>query len=682
MRNKYLKGLFAVVLAVSLLFSLSVCFVSFAAERKGYIYNVGNTTLRVRTGPGTNYAQLTHNGENVSLRDGDTVVILETVPCANNDSANPYWSKINFTFSGATLTGYVSSIYVMEIDDSDVVIPDTVPAEYESYIKSLLAAHPNWKFVIYNTGINWSDLFAEDAEGYLGRSLIPNSYPWSYRSTQTGAFDFRNDKWIPQDSGTWYQANSQTIAYYMDPRNFLNEKNVFMFEGLSYDSSTQTLDGVKKMLKKYPAMDGVKIKDKDSKDILYADAFIDAAKYSDVSPYHLASRAILETAGGTSGSVTGNYPGYEGYYNFYNIGAYQGSNPIANGLNFAKNGGSLSQEKKTEYMIPWNSQFKSIVGGAKWIGASYINIGQNTLYFQKFNTSNKVYYHQYMGNLAAPASESSTIRGTYSDLGILDQSFTFIVPYYKNMPASACQLPASNNYSPNNWLKTLTVDGYSIGFDASKTIYSLTVPAGVSSLNVSAAAVNSKAKISGTGTISLKDGSNTISVVVTAENGSKRTYTINVTKSSQKIPLKGISLSATSLSMYKGDSQTLNVTYNPSNTTDSKTVTWTTSDKSVATVSNGKVTAVGKGTATITAQVGSFTATCKVTVTTDIRLGDVDADGEVTLADALRIYKHITGEMTLSGTAQSAADTDKDNKVTVADALRIYKFKSGEIKSL
>ena len=80
------------------------------------------------------------------------------------------------------------------------------------------------------------------------------------------------------------------------------------------------------------------------------------------------------------------------------------------------------------------------------------------------------------------------------------------------------------------------------------------------------------------------------------------------------IPLTSISLDATALAMTEGDSDTLTVTYDPANTTVDKTVTWSTDNKSVATVVGGVVTAVAAGEADITAKVGTLTATCTVTV--------------------------------------------------------------------
>ena len=121
-----------------------------------------------------------------------------------------------------------------------------------------------------------------------------------------------------------------------------------------------------------------------------------------------------------------------------------------------------------------------------------------------------------------------------------------------------------------------------------------------SSSNTSVAAVSDgkvTAKKPGTATITAKVGSRKESCKVTV-----------------KAPLKSISLNKTSASVTAGNSVKLSVTYNPGNTTDSKTVKWTSSNTSIATVSGGTVTAKKAGTVTITAKVGSKTATCKVTV--------------------------------------------------------------------
>jgi len=84
---------------------------------------------------------------------------------------------------------------------------------------------------------------------------------------------------------------------------------------------------------------------------------------------------------------------------------------------------------------------------------------------------------------------------------------------------------------------------------------------------------------------------------------------------STSVALSKISLNKSSASLKKGGTTQLSVSYSPTNTTASKSVTWTTSNSSVATVSNGKVTAKAPGSATITAKCGTKTATCRVTVT-------------------------------------------------------------------
>ena len=79
------------------------------------------------------------------------------------------------------------------------------------------------------------------------------------------------------------------------------------------------------------------------------------------------------------------------------------------------------------------------------------------------------------------------------------------------------------------------------------------------------------------------------------------------------IPVIRITLNKTSISLKAGETITLTATVKPDDATD-KTVTWTSSDASVATVENGVVTAKKVGTATITAKAGDKSATCAVTV--------------------------------------------------------------------
>lgn len=674
MKNRLIKCFVSVMLVISILFSSSYIFLVSAESKSGYITH---DTVKVRTTPTSvpNDNIIKVNGNNLLLNANHSVTILETVDSQGDDNY-PKWCHIKFTYSGKQYDGYVAADFVTEKTQAEPggVMPAGVPEIYKDYIKEIANAHPNWKFVFYNTGLEWSSLFSKDAQGYIGRSLIEKGFPISYRSTEPGAYDWKTDKFIPLDAGRWYQASSQTIAYYMDPRNFFNEKNIFMFESLKYDEKNHTISGVSAILSG-SFMANKTIKNTDGQDVSYAQAYMDAAAKSGVSPYHLAARTIQEVGTtGTSGSVNGN----SGYYNYYNIGANSGSDPVSSGLKYA----ATTDEK---YMLPWNTPYKAIVGGSIWIGTGYIDKGQDTLYYQKFNVVNQVWTHQYMTNIMAPTQETEDIYKSYKQLDILDVPYVFVIPYYRNMPEKACELPKSSNGSPNNWLSSLTVEGYDFTFDGNKTSgYSIQVPESVSSVNISAKSISSKATIDGVGKVNLNPGSNNIKVVVTAENGNKKTYYIDIIRNaSNLIPLTGISLDKNELTMFNNETKQLTVKYNPSNTTDNKSVKWTSSDISVAKVDeNGNVVACGKGTATITATVGKFTATCKVTVSNNVIVGDIDADGSVTISDALMIFKYKSGEIKLSDTALKAADTDKNNKVELADALRIFKYKSGEIEKL
>ena len=172
--------------------------------------------------------------------------------------------------------------------------------------------------------------------------------------------------------------------------------------------------------------------------ITYTNAFIKAAEISNVSPIHLASRVkqeVVTSATSTSGAVTGTNSSYPGIYNFYNIGAYGGSNPMVNGLKWASEGDT--------FLRPWTDRYRSLVGGAQYIGSGYINNGQNTIYLEKFDvTPYQTYYHQYMANVEAGVTESLKIRNAYAEYGLLEKTpLVFSIPVYKGMPAEPCAAP-------------------------------------------------------------------------------------------------------------------------------------------------------------------------------------------------------------------------------------------------
>ena len=103
--------------------------------------------------------------------------------------------------------------------------------------------------------------------------------------------------------------------------------------------------------------------------------------------------------------------------------------------------------------------------------------------------------------------------------------------------------------SSNNYLSDLSISGHEINFNKNTTTYNLETTS--SSVNISATKEDSYSSVSGTGTKNLSYGANTINVVVTSETGSKRTYTINITRKdtrSDDNKLSSLSVSNTNIS--------------------------------------------------------------------------------------------------------------------------------------
>ena len=314
------------------------------------------------------------------------------------------------------------------------------------------------------------------------------------------------------------------MKYYLDPRTYLYEDYIFVFESLSYQAGMQNESGVEAIL----AGSFMSHACPEGSPYTYAQIIMSAAEQSGVSPYHIASRIRLEM-GAEGGICTfGNSTSYPGIYNFYNIGAFESADGSAalNGLAWAASEGS--------YGRPWNSVSKSIVGGAQFLGASYISLGQDTLYTQKFNVTNtgNLFWHQYMSAVQAPAVECLTNYEAYRDNNLLGSTMVFKIPVYSDMPSQAVSKPADSG-NPNNYLAELNVSGYTLtpSFAVNnKTKYSLIVPESLESITVSARPVNGNASVKGTGTKQLKKGTNVINITVTAQSGSTRNYKLSVVR--------------------------------------------------------------------------------------------------------------------------------------------------------
>ena len=368
------------------------------------------------------------SAEEIEILNYDEVII------STIDSCKTGYYKVNAKdVKGETQTGYVCADNVKaNIDVSKYKNEFTASGFPESYFEKLTVlkdAHPNWVFTAYKTNLDWNEVVKNESVVGISYIQITNiDSQKQYISLNEGSYDPINKTYIIREGSNWYAANSDTVSYYLDPRNFLVEKEIFMFENLSYNSKYQTLEVVQNVLKNTDLYQ-------------YANVYFAAATYNgnSISPISLAASSRQEIVLGTgklSGSADGTGKVNDiSYYNVYNLGAYSSCvNPVKCAIDYAA-------AKK------WDTMEKAIKEGASEIARGYINQKQNTMYFKKFNvTSNNFgnYSNQYMTNVLAPKQEGVATYNAYSKIeGLLDSQIEFIIPVYENMPETASPLPTS-----------------------------------------------------------------------------------------------------------------------------------------------------------------------------------------------------------------------------------------------
>ena len=577
----------ALLLAAALMLPLSQ--ISMADNRSAVIRG---SVVNVRTSPSTSATKAGALSSNTAI----------TVTSEVQGSDGYTW----YAVTGGGISGYVRSDYVKfpvqytgDADFESYLNQQGFPESYKNGLRQLHAEFPNWVFKAFHTNLDWNTVL--DAELSGTGSLVESSSVSSWKSTDAGKYDWSSSTWPGFDGATWVAASREIVAYYMDPRNFLDESYVFQFLEQSYKENVQTLSGLQSMLKGSFMEGSVSLTNDsalrsgstasssgttsttstassgsvidfsgpgesstgssvstaataaDSNSIVtadgpggtasassenvvpggsassdgsrsqasYAEIIMEAAQQSGVSPYVLAAMILQEQGSGSSDSISGQ----SGYYNYFNVGAYATSEMTAvqRGIWYAAQSGS--------YNRPWTSIEKSIVGGALFYAENYLNAGQNTLYLKKWNVQgSNMYKHQYMTNVPGAAEEGAKLSAAYSS-DMKSAAHEFSIPVYLNMPDTAAAKPTGDG-SPNNKLSSLSVDGFTLtpGFQMDTEQYTLVVDPSVTEVNVSASQAESHAQISGTGTVALTEASTTVSITVTAQNGTTRTYQITINK--------------------------------------------------------------------------------------------------------------------------------------------------------
>lgn len=566
----------------------------------------------------------------------------------------------------------------------------------DSYLDSLVSLHekyPNWEFEVFKADISFDNMVSIEYQKN-GKSLLwdnNGSYD-GYKSVESWAYNYLTDKFRNDYSGggvNWYAPSYNTVAYYLDPRNFLNEKQIFMFETLGYNSAYHTIEGVEKMLVN-TFMEGKYADSENTK--TYAEAFIDAGIKNNVSPYLLVSRVIQEVGSKGSTIVSGTVEGYEGYYNFYNIKATGSQDSIIkNGLEHAKKMG-------------WDSPYKAIVGGGDFLDKDYISQGQDTLYLQKWDLFGPLFgNHQYQQNIQAPSTESIATYNGYNKSGLLDSPLVFKIPVFTSIP-SVTKLDSSGN--PNNYLKTLKVNGeYLFSEAVHDTTFDLEYEEDVTSLKIEATTVNSKSIISGVGTIALNSAKQSIVVSVMAENGAVRDYVINVKrnvtslepddkeednnnnkddkenekeeiKEEEKVitikeVLEKLKYTYDDNYFYKFSVGTkietiINNIKNIDNSISVSSYNKDSKEKTSGVIANGDI---------ITIKTKNEEKSYRV-----ILYGDVNSDGVIDKLDALAILRGYYGYIKMTDLEKKSSDINKDNNIDKLDALAVLRDYYGYAK--
>ena len=433
---------------------------------------------------------------------------IVTVNGQKKGTDNYTWYNITY----GSITGYIRGDYVTLIDyENDKAFEKQIaefPESYRQILRVLHVVYPNWKFYADNISMTLDEAVALE----VGRK-VSETTALSWRSMDLGSYDWGTGKWSSQESGRWWYVSREVVGYYMDPRNFLNSSYIYSYLQLDYDPTAQNEEGLKKIIEGTFLEKGYS----DQNDTQYGGSYIkvimEAARQSDVNPYVIAATIRQEQGvNGTSDLISGNYKGYEGYYNFFNVRA-NGENPVLNGLIYAKNNG-------------WTSRSKAIIGGAKFMGNNYISTGQNTYFYMNYNIKDPDrIWHEYASAVHNATSSGNHVSDTYKNLK--NAQLNFYIPVYSVMPSSPVKLPAKNSKLNNYYFNSISVSGLTPSFSRFTYSYDLKVT-GDTTVKVT---MPSGASYVSANSYALGAGINTVRLKVKSQSGYTTDYVIDVNAS-------------------------------------------------------------------------------------------------------------------------------------------------------
>ena len=562
---------------------------------------------------------------------------------------------------GYTCSNYVRN-YFAEVATSDIAGIETYqtycdslknqgfPESYCPYLYFLHSKYPEWQF-----RADVLDITLEEAsEAEKNKCGLQTSNPNYWLYTTPLEVDY-------------YYVQASVVESFMDPRNSLFENRIFQFFDIN-DNKNEENDAALNALVGSGNLQQ------------YIEIFKIAAKEQDLNVVQLMVRSYQEGNNKfnyhpSTGLYTTNtgftYQGnsLDGYYNFYNINAY-GYPVFVNALGYAASFFNLENENYRTFQRPWDSPEKAIKGGAEFLKASYIDKGQDTIYYQKFNVSsyhtNTTYGHQYMTNIMAPASEGLLTYNAYKNSNSLNKELIFTIPVYKNMTDTTIQ-PVNKN--TNSKLSMIKVNGVEISDFDPQVFEQLDVYLDTNENSFTVEATPQEATttiVSGTGTINFVNGVANVSIVSKAEDDSTSTYTIKVTQVVRNPDIKvsdvvsKMNVKINGIIVYGISVNTTVQALTNEVVTNGGSATIVDKDDKVKT--SGTLTTGDK----ITVKAGNETSTYIIAIR-----GDINGDSTIDLKDFVLTQSHILKKMTLTDEKFMAADVNYDGVIDLKDFVLI-----------
>lgn len=343
------------------------------------------------------------------------------------------------------------------------------PRDYAASLTELHLLHPSWEFtplLITEEEPQYTWSYVIDKETEKGETNVV------YSSGDYAAYHHPLNREL-YDSG-YYQASRATVEYFMDPRNFLNETDIFQFYTLSGGDGA-SVDAVRAILKG-TFMENATLEN----GMTYASYFVTLGAELGIDPVFLAAKVRQEQgSAGTSPLISGACgtklwefyrnqtdktesgqsveppsTGYsqadllalDGYYNYFNVGATgKGVFKIYyNAMQYAKKGTDAMRDAWGGDSA-WNTRWKALYGGAYFLKTSYVDCYQSTVYLQKFNVDSRAatnFTKQYMTAVFGAMSEGRALYQSFAALDALDAPASFLIPVYGDMPSSPSSDPA------------------------------------------------------------------------------------------------------------------------------------------------------------------------------------------------------------------------------------------------